>query len=65
MTYPSAKELTENALQSAIDEGLEKLTDDQRAFFNRLYPDGPKPGQLAVAYDQIQRTRIKNGEELS
>ena len=44
---------------SAIEALLSECTEAQQALFRRMYPDGPLPDQMDVAYNQIQRTLAK------
>ena len=44
---------------SAIEALLSECTETQQALFRRMYPDGPLPDQMDVAYDRIQRTLAK------
>ena len=44
---------------SAIEDALSECTDAQQALFRRMYPDGPLPDQMDLAYDQVQRTLAK------
>lgn len=48
--------------QRQVNEQLALCTPQQQAFFHRLYPSGPRREQIANAYDQIERTLLKNAK---
>lgn len=57
------EQVTEEFQRSYIDGLLAQLTDDQRNFFHRLYPNGILKKDLHNAAGLCERTIIKNKEE--
>ena len=55
------------ALEKVVHEHLESrlalLTQPQRDFYKRVYPDGPKWDQLLNAESQIENTIKKNAKQ--
>ena len=61
--FPTYKEFVRQAAMAKISEMLEECTEEQRAFYARLFPTGPSPDQLASAFDLVHRTLVKNAKE--
>ena len=57
--------LVANFKRGLVRDLLARLTDEQRAFFNRVYVDVETMAadRLHAAYDLCQRTLIKNAKE--
>lgn len=55
-----AKQQVDEFQRATLADYLEKLTDEQRAFFKRLYPNGPRPDQMTWAIQQCINTLKKN-----
>ncbi len=47
--------------QQLLEELVEQCTLEQRAFFWRMYPDGPNEEQYDWACQQCERTIAQNG----
>lgn len=61
-------ELNNNYLQARknlLEEMILKLTDEQRSFFYKLYPNGPTDKQLDWAIQQIDNTLKKRNETVA
>jgi len=49
--------------RNLMREMLDKCTEEQRAFFKRMYPKGPNQNQIEHAFVQIENTMRKNDEK--
>jgi len=50
----------EDLMRLRLHERLEKITKDQREFFNRLFPNGVPKDKIMTAIDLCDRTIAKN-----
>ena len=50
----------ESFLRGKLDERLLEVTEKQRAFFGKIFPDGVPPDKLKSAIDLCDRTIRKN-----
>lgn len=43
-----------------LQELLSEITEEQRDFFNKVFPDGVSSDKMESAYSLIERTVVKN-----
>ena len=58
----SISEEVEQFKRSCLDERLEQCTEEQQAFFHRIFPKGVPSDKLESAIDLCDRTIKKNVE---
>lgn len=56
------KRLIQEFARNKLKELLGQCTEEQQAFFQKMYPKGPSAGQIEHAIDQCYRTILKNRE---
>ena len=54
------REQIETFKRQKLDEALAKVTDDQRALFNRIFPEGVPEDKLIQAIELCERTIARN-----
>ncbi len=64
MSKESIREEINNFARSLLEARLAQITEDQRTFFNRIYPKGVPAKALISAIDLCDRTIKENKEKI-